>query len=78
MMHFMYSCISRTWLFGWYFGTKKCDLYSNKYGKYLFEVPNYASHTGSKKKKFLEWMKKSVWTDMSRIILERVIPDIYV
>ena len=32
-MHFMYSCISRTWLFGWYSGTKKCDLYSNKYGK---------------------------------------------
>ena len=37
-MHFMYSCISCTWLFGWYFGTKKCDLYSNKYGKCFFNL----------------------------------------
>ena len=34
-MHFMYSCISHTWLFGQYFGPKKCDLYSNKYGTSL-------------------------------------------
>ena len=35
-MHFLYSSISPIWLFGQYFGTKKCDLYSNKYGQYIY------------------------------------------